>query len=336
MNKNHPPNLRVLRGLVPAASGSKKRLIDYETGKILMVTDFSANAAIAEMRAAMLSVELGCYPLEIIAVMNADPANASRLQRIAAVDDIDGDGMGNAEEGLRKVACRLSKWQGLSYLCSIRFGNPVAGILERVAELQPRLVVTGAYGGSISANLARGYSTMDLVRAVDRPVLVVRNEPEGCYGKVIIAVDFSPASLQAASAAMELAGDANLYFVHVIEQVNAAYDGHEQVPNEVRLIRRIGTDRAAGLRLTRLVSDLGADQSRTHCTVRHGFAPSVIDEYAKEVGADLIVCGKQSDHSAGARIGSTAMGLLVQSFSDLLVISPASSKKIHGSDKFAA
>lgn len=325
MNKNHPPDLRELTSSALVSAVTKRQPAEHATGRILMVTDFSQSATVAEKRAAMLCIERKCYPLEVMATMNTDATSARRVQHIVSLNQTGANETGDTEAGdteagMREVAKRLSHWEGLDYFCSIRFGNPVRSIVERVAELQPRLVVAGAYGGSISVNLARGYSTMDLVRALDCPLLVVKREPGRSYRTIVIAIDFSPCSLQAANAVIQLCPEAKLCFVHVIEPVNDAYGDDEQMSNELRLVQRIGADRAVTRRLWKLAADLGVDPSRVRCTVRRGFTPSVIDSCAKELDADLIVCGKRSDDAGGMRIGSVAMCLLVQSSCDVMVI----------------
>ncbi len=296
------------------------KAIRESTKRLLMITDFSQNAEHAEGRAAMLSMELNNQPLEIMAIGSGGSGTDSGSHRLVAIGDAKPESVGNIESGLRDVAHRLSKWEKLAYICSIRFGNPVSGIVDRAEEMDAFVTVIGSYGGTIATNLTRGYSTIDVVRAVTRPVLVVKQEPLESYRKVLIATDFSEASLQAARVAMTLAPQAEFELLHVIEDSRLMTISSEVETNESRVERRIEEDEAAKFRLAQLVPELKLDAGQVSLVVRHGFPSGIVHARAREIGADLVAYGKVScSDGYNQTLGSVAMGLLVQSTCDVLM-----------------
>lgn len=331
-NETLQPTLQVYTN----SSLAENKALRDSNRRLLMVTDFSQSAEQAESRAAMLSLELNNHPLEILAIMSAGEPSDSRTHKLFAVGDTEQESVGATKNGLRDVARRLGKWERLAYICSIRFGNPIAGIVDRAEEMDAFVTVIGAYGGSIAANLTRGYSTIDIVRAATRPVLVVKQEAKMSYRKVLIATDFSEASLQAARVAMALAPQAEFELLHVIEDARLMTISSKVETNESRVERRIEEDEAAQLRLARLVPELKLDKARISLAVRHGFPSGVVHARAKEIGADLLAYGKFSCTDRYSQtLGSVAMGLLVQSTCDVLMAC-ASGDGIDGYNKPAA
>lgn len=331
-NEFPQPQLKVYTNSSPI----ENRAVRQEAVRLLMVTDFSQSAEHAESRAAMLSMELDYQPLEIMAIIGSDALPDAGPRKLLEVGDAEQENVGDIECGLRDVATRLDKWEKLAYICSIRFGNPVAGIVDRAEEMDAFITVIGSYGGSIAANLTRGYSTIDVARATTRPILVVKQEPAQSYKKVLVASDFSEASTQAALTAVRVAPEAEFEFLHVVEDARLVTISSEVESNESRLERRIEDERIARSRLVNLIEELGMDAERVSVVVRHGFPSSVIHARSKEIDADLVACGKQACSDAyNPSLGSVAMGLLVQSPCDVLMAcSPGDG--LRGFDKPAA
>ena len=108
------------------------------------------------------------------------------------------------------------------------------------------------------------------------------------YRTVLVAIDFSQPATAAARWTAERFPNARMVLTHALEELS--------VPGYVRMAvaRTPGLDLAdereldARSNLEELAANLGRDP---RLVVREGWAPAVIDEVSREVGADLIVLG---------------------------------------------
>jgi nucleotide-binding universal stress UspA family protein len=106
----------------------------------------------------------------------------------------------------------------------VRAGPAVPTILEYAAEHETDLIVLGTHGRTGFERFMLGSVTEKVVRKATCPVLTVpRGAPEGqaqpLFGRILCAVDFSPASDRAAQYALSLAQEAKsrLTMLHVVE-----------------------------------------------------------------------------------------------------------------------
>jgi nucleotide-binding universal stress UspA family protein len=106
----------------------------------------------------------------------------------------------------------------------VRSGPAAATILEYAAESKTDLIVLGTHGRTGFERFMLGSATEKVVRKATCPVLTV---PPGAsegperptFGRIVCAVDFSPASDRAAQYALSLAQEAKgrLTMLHVVE-----------------------------------------------------------------------------------------------------------------------
>lgn len=116
--------------------------------------------------------------------------------------------------------------------------------------------------------------------------------PADSPGRLLVAVDGSPTSVQAAQAAVAMASrhEADLLVLHVLDDQRLrelAALVHED-PDEAR--RRLEAN------AERILGEIGGlarrARVRVETRVEAGDPPRVIDEVAREVGADIILVGK--------------------------------------------
>lgn len=96
-------------------------------------------------------------------------------------------------------------------------GKPFQIITEVAARAGADLIVIGPGKAKNMREKVFGSTADHIVRSSSRPVLVVRSPTPDPYQRLSVAVDFSAASQAAAKAAMRLAPDAAVEFVHAIE-----------------------------------------------------------------------------------------------------------------------
>ena len=177
---------------------------------------------------------------------------------------------------------------------------------ERAAQvpalLKPRTDATGGDLTVIDVSSEQGWSGLwrrfDNGRRIlqaEGPVLLVRGEPETNYRSVVVAVDFSPQSVAAARAALAFAPRARFRFVHVLPAAEAPplfdFGNRSQI---TQALRRKGREIVSD-ELGRFVSMLDVARPVKR-VVLHGAPGPTIASYARNIGADLLVCAT----SAGA------------------------------------
>lgn len=195
----------------------------------------------------------------------------------------------------------------------VRFGRPERVIAEAVAERGASLVVIGGkHHGALARGL--GLSTAHhLVRMLEVPVIVAG--PATTIGRIVVAVDLSPASSAALHAARELAQQlgARLRVLHVVEPLTVPQVGPLTI--EEGVLRQ-----QAAAQFQRLSEGL-AEVVPADRVIREGDPADVIAAEAADWEADLLVV---ASHGKGwidrVLLGSTTERLLTRLPCSLLVI----------------
>jgi len=150
----------------------------------------------------------------------------------------------------------------------------------------------------------------ELIRNSDRPVLLVHSQSKKIYRRILVAVDFSEKSREAARIAMLVAPTAQIVFLH------AFYVPDVGMPDEIQS-RRAQACETARMELNCFIDDFGPRKQLISGVVHHGFPLPVVCNYAKRMGADLIVIGKP--RVKGLLRGSAAQRFICRTSCDLLV-----------------
>lgn len=175
-------------------------------GPILTTTDFSGPARHAVDRAARLAHETGS-PLCVMHVMPGETLAELRHWL----------GVGHASE---KKLLEDNRQQLQQLVDSVGGARPIAvkaieasgSVLDEIRReadaLDAALLVLGARGAGFLRRLVLGSTSERLLRRTNRPVLVVRQTPHEPYQRVLLALDFSPWSVQAVAVARRVAPQA--------------------------------------------------------------------------------------------------------------------------------
>lgn len=139
------------------------------------------------------------------------------------------------------------------------------------------------------------------------PEKVVRNAqtPLFCLKKILVPIDFSPASEEAFAYAVRLAEhfQASLLLFHVVEPGVPAFGRVAQIPAFPRMDSSV-----AEANFRALIARVGRDEKKgIKWKIRNGLATHEIVAMAKEADADLVVIGS-SGFTSGKHfcIGTTA------------------------------
>lgn len=183
------------------------------------------------------------------------------------------------------------------------------------------LLVLGAHGSGFIERVLIGSTTSRVLRKSRIPVLVVKQPPKTAYHRVMVAVDFSPASLGAIATARRIAPAAHLVLAHVVEMpflgkmqlAGVSAPGVEDY--------RAETHAAAHVALDALVTQAGLAADRHERMLVEGDPSRALLALEAATACDLIVLGKHGTHVVEELLlGSVTEHLLGESQCDLLVM----------------
>ena len=140
------------------------------------------------------------------------------------------------------------------------------------------------------------------------------------YQRIVIAIDFSPASKQVLARGIELGklNVAEVFLVHIVEYLPPVDFGYEPIivpdwySSEEEIVKQ------AEESLKQLADEHAINKD--HVIVLTGSPKNEITQYAKDKQADLIVVGSHGRHGIQRLLGSTACPVLHNSECDVLAV----------------
>jgi nucleotide-binding universal stress UspA family protein len=289
--------------------------------RILAATDLSAPARHAVERAFILAARTESelyimYAQELDSLVSLREMLGDDVLAVKAALNSD------AHTRLDQLARDPAINRGHTARTCVAEGNPLATIAAEADALNVDLVVLGARGESFLRHTMLGATAARLLRkSAQRPVLVVKQPPHEDYRSVLVAVDFSPASLQAIRTARLLAPAADLVLLHAFE---LPYEGKLIFAGvDEQLIRQYVTtaSEVRRKRLNELAAAAGLAPIDCSARVIHGDPSQQIITMEQEYDCDLIVVGKHGTHIAEELLlGSVTKHVLAESQCDVLVI----------------
>ena len=287
-------------------------------GPILTTTDFSGPARHAADRAARLARESGS-PLTLMHVMPGEALTELR-HWLGAGHATEGRLMDASRQQLQQLAESLRTQQQITVHVVESSGSVLDEIRKQADALDASLLVLGARGTGFLRRLVLGSTSERLLRRTSRPVLVVRQTPHEPYRRVLLALDFSPWSMQAVAVALRVAPHARFVLLNAF-----------QVPFEDKL-RYAGVDAAtidhyrdqaraeAVQRVNAFAAQTGLKPGQWEACVIEGDASQRIVEQEQERDCDLVVLGKHGQTATeDLLLGSVTNHVLAEGSADVLV-----------------
>jgi len=256
--------------------------------RILCPVDFSDASSHA---IALSSLVAGYYRASMTALHVVTPMAVSLSEEAGEIARL---------RRLTTEECGAATAGGVSLDVLVDVGSPATVILDRAASLPADLIVMGTHGTSGFQHLVLGSVTEKVLRRAGCPVLTVPPRAHAAsrlpFERVLCAVDFSDASLDAVRSALSLAGQSGsaLTLLHVIEWPwgEPPPPHMEELPAAQRAalseFRRYLED-GARKRLESLIPS--SAPFRCEARLRNGKAYVQILDVAAEERADLIVMG---------------------------------------------
>jgi nucleotide-binding universal stress UspA family protein len=274
-----------------------------KTGPVLVATDGTESAE-AALRAASVLARHASVDVVALSVVESLPlAGADYGIMIPPVDD-----PATRRQALSQRVREQVQQLGPSardWTVEIREGDPAATIARAARELDTRLIVVGLGHHNLADRVFGGETALHALRRARTPVLAVPPGFNRMPRRVVVATDFSVASVTAAQKAFELVDTAEMvYLVHVAPIVDLQ-------PEAFAAWMSMFRDSLAPA-FERLKAEIGLPSSVKVETISlTGKASREILDFAASTEADLIVTG-----SSGAGlverilVGSTATGIL--------------------------
>lgn len=288
--------------------------------RILIATDLSAPSRHAVERGIQLAEQHGaqCTVMHALELDAVDSLLAMLGDGVAALKQkLNEDA--NAALALlieqAKAKCKVNVAGRVSS------GPPLETILEHASTLHAELLVLGAQGESFLRHTLLGSTASCLLRRTfHQPVLVVKQMPHEAYRRLLVAVDFSPASLHTIQMGRRLAPQAEIILLHALElpfEGKLTFAGVDEI-----LIRQyVHTEREkCQRRLHELAAAAGLTAADYSALVLHGNSSQHIVAQEQELDCDLIVLSKHGTHlTEELLLGSVTQHVLVESQGDVLV-----------------
>lgn len=278
--------------------------------KLLVATDLSERSAPAVQRAAQLMHKQGGGEWTWLHVVDDD-----------APEDFVTAHVQRAEALLQEQAQQVAEQAGSRPRVLVLRGQVEQVITEIAEQLQPDLILVGQHRPGRLLDLFRGTTVARLIRACHVPVLRVANEVRGDYAHTLLALDLSPASLQALQRAREL----DLLDLEHCDAVYAITPIPVSVVAEVGNNRRLlqAQAREAREQLLRGLEGVGVSFPEARLHLPLGEPGHALELVRKETAADLLVMGTHARQGIQRfLLGSIASRMLADSHGDVLVVPP--------------
>jgi nucleotide-binding universal stress UspA family protein len=275
----------------------------HALGPILVATDGTPSAEAALRAAAQLArhaeanvvVLTVLEPLPLVAAdygMMIPPVDSDQSRRRALFQRV--------KEQVTAIGPAATGWT-----IELREGDPSAVIARTAREVKSRLIVLGLGHHELLDRLFGGETALHTLRLARIPVLAVPPDFTHLPKRVIVATDFSFASVRAAHLALRLVDTATIvYLVHVAPRM-------ELQPEAFAAWMSLYGE-GVGPAFDRIRAELALpDRVVVESVSRQGKPSREILEFARSTQADLIVTGSRGAGLVDRLlVGSTATGLI--------------------------
>jgi nucleotide-binding universal stress UspA family protein len=266
----------------PAASHT---IDDRAAGvRVPLLIATSGRDGTAALRAAALFASKRKAEVAVLSVIEPDPASAENPWLLSPAYEARCIVIRRAviRQQLQDVQNTDTEWP-----IEVRFGSPADEIASEARRRKAGLIIMDSGRHDVIARLLAGEVTLRTIRYAGTPVLAVGPDLRGLPRVAVAAIDFSPSSIAAARAALDVLSDrATLYLVHVWPR-SSGDDPVAQARDEAYERRLLALFR-------RVEGHLHPRPGITiHPVSRRGAPVDELLQFAASQRADLIVAGRR-------------------------------------------
>lgn len=284
--------------------------------EILAATDFSTRSNRA-LRQAGLLAQAGNVRLHLVHVVDDD-----HPEQLVTIEKLE------AERILAEQIGAMPELVGVQCNPIVIAGSAFDGILRAAVHVKANLVVLGAHRRQLLRDIFTGTTIERVVRLGSVPVLMVNNEAQRRYEKIVAAVDMSEMSANSLRAAIstELIGEGGATLLHAFMppakgKMSLGNASQASIDEYVESER----DHVMG-ELAAFLAQNDLAKRRWSLRVDEGFPMEVISRGIEETRADLLVLGTHGRSGiVKALIGSVTETALRSLDVDILAVPPTRS-----------
>jgi nucleotide-binding universal stress UspA family protein len=278
---------------------------------LLIATDGTpqSDAAIALARLLPIDAE---GDVKVLTVVDHAPIPWGTVDRSLVVD---------YERGLRleahsKARAQVDRLGDKRWSVDVRSGDPAQTIALAAKDSRARMVVVGLGGHGAAARFFGNETALRLMRVSQTPVLAVDSKLGSLPRRILVAMDFSESSIEAARLALEIAAPgATVTLVHVVP-----WERKEYIPEH--WFRE--HEAHVGAELTRVTGWLDrSTKCRMHQKVLYGKPGPSLLACAEEIDAELIVAGTHGRGLFKRMLGGETLAKLVRGAGRSVLVLPA-------------
>ena len=219
-------------------------------------------------------------------------------------------------EAKGKARAQRDRLGNKAWTIEARSGDPATTIAARAKEAHARMVLVGLGDHGAAARLFGSETALRLIRVSQVPILAVDTNLRALPKRIMVAMDFTESSIEAARLALEIAApDATVTLVHVVP-----WERKEYIPEHwfQEYSARIGAQ------LTRVAGWLGSIRKfQIHQRIVYGRPGPSLLASAEELNADLIVAGTHGRGFLGRVLGGETVAKLVRGARSSVLVFPA-------------
>ena len=288
----------------PRGDASMANTTAVQSGPIIVATDGSADCDAALLTAGRRAA----LPNASVVVLSAvDPVAVIPVHFGGALPyaDIENAQRTTREERVLAQLERVGALDAEGWSTRIEYGDPASAIATAARDLQATMVITGLGHHELFDRVLGSETTLRIVRATKSPVLAVPGHFDRAPTRLVVATDFSVASLDSVRAALRLFPSiTTVHLVHVMSRI--------EVPAEVVVTWAGLYGEPVPESFERLTAALDLPEWITVETITlEGKASQEVLRFARKVGADLIATGSRgAGLMSRLLVGSTATGII--------------------------
>lgn len=209
------------------------------------------------------------------------------------------------DEARVKARAQVDLFGDKRWSIEVQTGDPASTIAALATASRARLIIVGLGGHGAAARFFGNETALRLIRTSETPVLAVDTRLSALPKKIMIAMDFSESSIEAAQLALEIASPgATATLVHVVP-----WDRKEYIPERWFAEH----ESYIGGQLTRVAGWLDRPAGiRVHQKIVYGKPGRSLLACAEDLDADLLVAGTHGRGLVGRILGGETVAKLVR------------------------
>lgn len=219
-------------------------------------------------------------------------------------------------EALSSVERQISRLGDRQWPIEAKAGDPAETIASTASDICARLIMVGLGGHGGTSRVFGSETALRLARVSETPLLAVEPHLTELPRRILVAMDFSEASIEAARLAIEIAdGSGSLVLVHVVPWKPPPYVPETWIKTH---------EASVSAELSRVVGWLNRHSPfRIGQRILYGRPGHTLLKYAEELDADLIATGTHGRSAPKRLLGGQTVDKLIRGARCSVLVFPA-------------